>query len=424
MRLFFIALLTFSVSSSAFAESPKGTAGGKCYGNDTCNDGLACLKGKCLEVGKGGGPCKPDDTCDAGAVCKNGMCAAVPEGTEGGVCYGNQTCNTELECFKGLCVNEGAKKAAMFAPDPALTAGNRGGACLENETCLAGYECIEDRCWKPGEKGERCRNSTETGLVTEASCDFGLACDDGLCSVPSEGTQGGACFGNGTCADELNCFKELCVTADQKAQMIADKATCASSCARSGHCTAWGGKCLATTESDCQASTECLKRGLCSVVEGYCQAAKDNDCRASTRCAAVGLCGLRDMQCVAVSDADCAAAGYDVDGEWVSPCLELGECGAIDGQCLPTKDEHCKNTDSCTVHGRCSAGIGGDDNGPACVAKSDTDCAKSKFCETIGACGVYKTYCRATAAEHCSKSQGCQGRSGLCSVGPNGYCTK
>ena len=76
MRLFFIALLTFSVSSSAFAESPKGTAGGKCYGNDTCNDGLACLKGKCLEVGKGGGPCKPDGTCDAGACAK--MACARP----------------------------------------------------------------------------------------------------------------------------------------------------------------------------------------------------------------------------------------------------------------------------------------------------------------------------------------------------------
>ena len=52
-------------------EVPAGEGGGPCYGNNTCNEGLTCLSGFCVDAsslteGNGGGPNVQDAGLDAG----------------------------------------------------------------------------------------------------------------------------------------------------------------------------------------------------------------------------------------------------------------------------------------------------------------------------------------------------------------------
>jgi hypothetical protein len=62
-----------------------GVAGGPCYPNNSCNDGLACTDGICADPGAAagvvGGPCYPNDTCNAGLVCLSGLCTVDPGDT-------------------------------------------------------------------------------------------------------------------------------------------------------------------------------------------------------------------------------------------------------------------------------------------------------------------------------------------------------
>ncbi len=82
----------------------EGTAGGKCYGNGTCNAGL---------------------------LCEGGSCRAKPKGVEGGACYGNGTCDAGLLCEGGRCVaNEGnapGRRAVGAPPETGVGDGSAGG---------------------------------------------------------------------------------------------------------------------------------------------------------------------------------------------------------------------------------------------------------------------------------------------------------
>ena len=47
-------------------EPVAGEAGGPCYPNATCNEGLACTDGVCVahSAGEAGGPCYPNNSCN------------------------------------------------------------------------------------------------------------------------------------------------------------------------------------------------------------------------------------------------------------------------------------------------------------------------------------------------------------------------
>ena len=75
-----------------------GVAGGPCYPNNSCNDGLACSGGICADPGAAagvvGGPCYPNDTCNAGLVCLGAVCAVASvddTGVDTGVDTGSDT---------------------------------------------------------------------------------------------------------------------------------------------------------------------------------------------------------------------------------------------------------------------------------------------------------------------------------------------
>ena len=81
------------------ASCPPGSLRCSCYGNDTCDAGLTCLSGLCVDADAG-------DACAAGA--------------EGCSCYGNSTCNAGLSCLSNLCVNA-TPDAIADAPDATST---------------------------------------------------------------------------------------------------------------------------------------------------------------------------------------------------------------------------------------------------------------------------------------------------------------
>ncbi len=53
-----------------------GTAGGACFTNGTCNEGLRCRAGVCeaIPVGADGGACRGDGSCDEGLSCQGSVC--------------------------------------------------------------------------------------------------------------------------------------------------------------------------------------------------------------------------------------------------------------------------------------------------------------------------------------------------------------
>ena len=60
-------------------EYQPGHERGRCYGNGTCNDGLACVYTRCRSTNTG---------------------------IEGAPCYGNSTCNNGLFCHENLCISQ------------------------------------------------------------------------------------------------------------------------------------------------------------------------------------------------------------------------------------------------------------------------------------------------------------------------------
>jgi hypothetical protein len=74
MKAFVLAIgvvVTTWMSGGVARAQDAGSAGGACYGNGTCNAGLACQAGTCVapEAGALGGPCYGNSTCNAGMAC-------------------------------------------------------------------------------------------------------------------------------------------------------------------------------------------------------------------------------------------------------------------------------------------------------------------------------------------------------------------
>jgi len=89
-------------------SKPKGQLHRKCYGNNTCNAELTCVKKHCRKPGALWEPCRANKTCNAGLTCRKGKkCVPVPEGQMGGPCYGNNTCNAPFKCWQRRCITAG-----------------------------------------------------------------------------------------------------------------------------------------------------------------------------------------------------------------------------------------------------------------------------------------------------------------------------
>lgn len=57
-----------------------------------------CGVARAQDAGTSGGACYGNGTCNAGLACEAGVCVAPQAGAMGGACYGNSTCNAGMTC--------------------------------------------------------------------------------------------------------------------------------------------------------------------------------------------------------------------------------------------------------------------------------------------------------------------------------------
>ena len=93
----------------------RGSLGGRCFQNKTCNEGLICnAKKRCEKPPTGtlGGECYGNKTCNAGLRCgKTMLCETIPQGVLNGPCYGNGTCDEGFVCANKVCIKSEPKMA-------------------------------------------------------------------------------------------------------------------------------------------------------------------------------------------------------------------------------------------------------------------------------------------------------------------------
>ncbi len=235
------------------ASCPVGMTGCACNADGSCEvagaqcDGGFCVSGECIPGAEGcrclGGGCDPGLTCRQGAVCVDSR------GTEGGACRINGTCDRNLRCDStgvedvcvycdlgsigcqcrddasclpgltcagGLCLGD----EAVFARTPPqaprcytpcsanLTTPDGTRACAADgmmEGCLAGQSCVEGSCVGAGEEVPECAD--------DAACpDFQL-CIQGRCYAE--------CASSAECATGMGCHRRVC-----RVPCSLDRATC------------------------------------------------------------------------------------------------------------------------------------------------------------------------------------------------------
>ncbi len=83
-------------------------------------------------------------------------------------------------------------------------AGSEGGPCYGNGTCDDGLVCADGVCKAPA------AGSEGGPCYGNGTCDDGLVCVEGVCQAPAEGSDGGPCRGDGSCDDGLVCSDGVC----------------------------------------------------------------------------------------------------------------------------------------------------------------------------------------------------------------------
>lgn len=228
--------------SAIESETTKadGTGGNSCYGNGTCNDGLTCLGGVCLEPnspppGADGGACYGNRTCNDGLACspKTLLCfSKAQDGTEGGACYGNGTCDDGLVCDErsklcGATVTDPQaptpkpdKTDAASGPVPAASTGGSGQAIVG-----ATERMTDTRPWLTFTKKLALGLGAITVIGVGAGSYFGIDAishrEDAMDAIANCGTAPSLCNARGTSsyeearssADRANIFWGIAITA-------------------------------------------------------------------------------------------------------------------------------------------------------------------------------------------------------------------
>ena len=186
-------------------------------------------------------------------------------------------------------------RAAVSDPEPRSPTGEsstsvRGGhlGVWDTETCHAVYDvrgcgwhqaalCTEDgRCWLASER--------RSFPPTDADCRVLPRCHSyGECGLRESESP----------SDYSDYFDVKCVAAS-----ATDCAASTEACAIMGRCGLNEGRCEATSDGDCAASSWCKNLGRCTAEGGGCVADTESDCRGSVECATRGRCYPRDGICV------------------------------------------------------------------------------------------------------------------------------
>lgn len=172
----------------------------------SCQAGLACMAGRCLDIVEGcgaiGRPCcvlpAGVTNCNAGLGCNAGICTTC--GDEGQVCCTPDTgfrCRGARGCFTGVCVT------------PPASCGRVGDPCCGGITCVSGARCRASTglC----EPGPTCGDRGLPCCATGYACFAGI-CQSGRCLPPPVtcGRISQPCCPGDQCAVLYRCQGGLC----------------------------------------------------------------------------------------------------------------------------------------------------------------------------------------------------------------------
>ncbi len=349
MKFLFLFLFLFVFYFVSCAETTQntgpanGTLTGKCFTNNTCNDGLACVDNKCIED-----KCK-DKTCDTWMQCSQttGQCDQLKDG----YCLNEDDCNTEAN---EICKDDhtcGVKSTEVENCTP------EGNECTQNTINTV---CKEGKCVEPSQ--DLCEN-------TDCSADINSECNPttGNCECKTDfHLENGSneCLAN---QKEVNCKKPeienseytiATVTINWKDNSWEEIPECKWKCkddyyVNNNNAGTEGNANVTCEKCNCEEWQTCQEDGSCTLIEGKCET--------------VGAACLSQTNENKVCDANhnCVDANNPCDG---IDCggIEKGECKNLTGTAVCIcKDNYfddgslnCVNPcegKTCSNHGVCEA---------------------------------------------------------------------
>jgi len=179
---------TSSSTPDATPTCPEGTLNCPCTAESSCNEGLACASGFCIEdtttpcpEGSEGCPCYANGTCDAkdgtAMACVDSVCteASTSPGGLGDPCDDDNPCGsdngTQLECTDSTC----------SLPETPCPVGTSGCPCDAGDVCTGELICTGGVCFEP-----TCTAGTlDCPCDTGDSCTGALVCTEGVCKEAS-----------------------------------------------------------------------------------------------------------------------------------------------------------------------------------------------------------------------------------------------
>jgi Dickkopf N-terminal cysteine-rich region len=357
----------------AAASCGKRMKGATCGSGDDCLSGF-CADGVCCNVACQGGcvTCNQSDrkgTCwpiDPGAADPRGICKD----------QGPASCGNTGACDGFGGCSKYAPETQCIPPSCSGTRLNTPGTCDGIGTCLApGLENCSPFLCTAGACTTRC--------TTNADCDTGHACVNGLCGAKLNGQ---------TCASNAECTSNFCV----------DKVCCDTAC--TGSCRSCA---LASAPGKCTniAAGTADPRAMCS------DAGADK-CATNGKCDGSGGCQKYAVGTICAAES-CASSVYTPP----STCSATGQCVAPDA--LPCSPYVCNGTkcfNACTTMAQCLApnsclvsSCGKKSLGASC--SNANECA-SNFCA--------QGFCCDTACTGSCLSCALSGTTGKCSNVPTG----
>lgn len=207
------------------ADCTEGLEGCPC--GSACGVGLQCNALEYCEsvVGQPGQPCYANRTCDPGNLCNtSNVCEACSAGVLGCVCFDNGTCNAGLECKAGTCVDP-AMLLEIPPADPRCytpcssgmtdaTTGLYRPCSVDGlmEGCIQGAECVEGSCVAPSTAPPACTEDVDcpdyqaciagqcySNCEYDSDCGGLLRCHRKVCRQPCMADDAAGCPTNETC---------------------------------------------------------------------------------------------------------------------------------------------------------------------------------------------------------------------------------
>ncbi len=160
-------------------------------------------------------------TAQSACSSKGDSKAACQEGAEGCSCYPNESCDSGLECHSGLCVEEdvgndaGGSSSGGSSSDAGGSSSGGSSSDAGGSSSDAGGSSSDAGGSSSDAGGSSSGGSSSGGSSSDAggaSNDAGGSSNGGSGNC-EDGAQGCSCYPNATCNDGLACQSDVCVSA-------------------------------------------------------------------------------------------------------------------------------------------------------------------------------------------------------------------